>query len=120
MDVVRLRYDDEFSKPITLYFGPVWGILLIGSTYMLVKGDIKYFFITMFFKVSLSFLIFLYIGKSPAFLVIILILLLLTNVLFTFNYSKMIIKDYLTKGYIPCDEESTRKLLEKRLYVKVI
>lgn len=120
MSTISLRYEDEFSKPISVYYGPIWNILFIGSIYMLIAKDFKNFFLTIFFKISFLFLLFLVVKNFLLFILIGLPIWILINLYLVFNYSNMIIRDYLKKGYVPYGEESTRELINKGLYFKVI
>lgn len=119
MKKIYLKYDDEFSKPVSCNYGPVWPILLIGPIYFIIKKDYKYFIITIFTQILISILFLVAIKNIKVSLIMILTMLFTINFLFATNYNLIIIESLIKKNYIPYGQESIDILREKGIYFKL-
>mgnify|MGYP004514143255 CR=1 FL=1 len=119
MKKIYLKYDDEFSKPVSCDYGPVWQVLIIGPIYFIKKKDYKYFFIVLITQILISSLLLLSIKNIKISILMVIIMLSLINFLFATNYNMIVIESLIKQNYIPYGQESIDILRNKGIYFKL-
>lgn len=117
MQKIFLKYND-YNLPIECDYGFAKEIILLGFLYPIKKGNYKMFYIMLMLTVSVSSLIMLFIPFKIGIIVCILMILLI-NLLFAANYNMIVIEEYLKKGYVPLDYNSSNILIKKGIYFKL-
>ncbi len=120
MEKVYLKYynDKEFRQPVECDFGIAWNIIYQGSFYAFQKKDPNRAMIIFLLHVSTIILSFL-IAPIPLAILIALAFVLIINLLFAFNYNMIVIEGFIKEGYLPCDANSSEKLIKKGIYFKL-
>lgn len=119
LEKVYLKYDDV--RPcVECDFGFVPSIMWLGFLYPLKKGDMRFFLIISLLQFAVSVLLIILV-PSGIFLKLLLciIMVLIINVLFAFNYNLLVIERLLKEGYYPMDYQSSDKLIKKGIYFKL-
>jgi len=117
MEKVYLKINDV-SPYVECDFGIAWKMLYLGPFYALKKKDTKFFSIILLLHISLIVLLFVLV-PYPTNIIVILITLLLSNLLFAFNYNMIVIEYLLKEGYYAMDTLSAEKLRKKGIYFKL-
>lgn len=118
MKKVYLRKNDDYKNLVDCNFGMEKEILYKGSIYAFQKKNYSLFYAILFLKIAVSILFFLFLPFIIA-LIVDLIILVLINILFSYNYNTIVIEKYLKDGYIPIGTESCDLLLKKGLYFRI-
>lgn len=119
MEKVYLKYDD-IRPYVECDFGFQREILYLGFMYPYKKGDLRHFFIMIALQLAVCVLI-IVLFKFSIILKIFLciIMFVITNLLFAYNYNMLVIERLLKEGYYPVDYESSDKLIKKGIYFKL-
>ena len=119
MEKVYLKYDDV--RPcVECDFGFVPSIMWLGFLYPLKKGDMRFFLIISLLQFAVSVLLIILVPSGILVkLLLCIIMVLIINVLFAFNYNLLVIERLLKEGYYPMDYQSSDKLIKKGIYFKL-
>ena len=119
LEKVYLKYDDV--RPcVECDFGFVPSILWLGFLYPLKKGDMRFFLIISLLQFAVSVLLIILVPSGILVkLLLCIIMILIINVLFAFNYNLLVIERLLKEGYYPMDYQSSDKLIKKGIYFKL-
>lgn len=119
MEKIYLKYDDV--RPyVECDYGFQKEILYLGFLYPYKKGDLKHFFIMMLLQLAVCTLLIALFKFSIIFkLILCVIMILVINLLFAYNYNLLVIERLLKEGYYPMDYNSSDKLIKKGIYFKL-
>jgi hypothetical protein len=119
LEKVYLKYDDV--RPcVECDFGFVPSIMWLGFLYPLKKGDMRFFLIISLLQFAVSVLLIILVPSGILVkLLLCIIMILIINVLFAFNYNLLVIERLLKEGYYPMDYQSSDKLIKKGIYFKL-
>lgn len=117
MQKVYLKYD-EYTLPVECDYGFIPEMIYLGFLYPLKKKNYKMFYIILLSQVAISSLIMCFIPFVIGIITCILMLLVI-NLLFAGNYNMIVIEDFLKKGYVPLDYNSSDLLIKKGIYFKL-
>ena len=118
MQKIYLKYDEDKVEEECDY-GFVKELALFGFIYPLKKKNFKMFSIIFSVEIATAILIMFFILPPVAGIIATICMIVLTNILFAANYNMIIIEDYLKKGYVPYDYNSSNLLLKKGIYFKI-
>ncbi len=117
MQKVYLKYD-EYTLPIECDYGFIPEMIYLGFLYPLKKKNYKMFYIILLTQVAVSSLIMCFIPFVIG-LITCISMLLVINLLFAGNYNMIVIEEFLKKGYVPLDYNSSDLLIKKGIYFKL-
>ena len=119
MEKVYLKYDNV--RPcVECDYGFVPSIIWLGFFYPLKKGDMRFFLIISLLQFAVCVLLIILVPASVLVrLLLCLTMIVIINVLFSFNYNLLVIERLLKEGYYPMDYQSSDKLIKKGIYFKL-
>ena len=120
MEKIYLRYDNkDVVKPyVECDYGVAWQMVFLGPIYPLKKKDKKLSSVILILQAAIITLMFVLV-PSPVNIFVSLIMIILINLLFAFNYNMIVIETLLKNGYVPMDYKSSDKLIKKGIYCKL-
>ena len=118
MQKVYLKYSEDKVEE-ECDFGFVKALAFVGFIYPLIKKNYKMFFIILSVEVAVAILIMFFILPPTVGIIATICMIILINILFAANYNMIVIEEYLKKGYVPYDYNSSDLLLKKGIYFKI-
>lgn len=117
MQKVYLKYD-EYTLPIECDYGFISEMIYLGFLYPIKKKNYKMFYIMLLTQVAVSSLIMCFLPFVIGIITCIAMILAI-NLLFACNYNMIVIEEFLKKGYVPLDYNSSDLLIKKGIYFKL-
>ena len=119
MDKVYLKYDDV--RPcVVCDFGFAPKLVIYGFIYPYLKKDLRFSLVMFFLQLAVCTLLIILVPVDVIFKIIMcLLMIMVINILFAFNYNLMVIEKLLKEGYYPMDYGSSDKLIKKGIYFKL-
>ena len=119
MEKIYLKYD-EVRPTVECDYGFAKDMIYMGFLYPFKKGDIHHFMVVLSLQVAVSILICILTPIPMLYRILLsLIMIIITNILFAFNYNMIVIEKLLKEGYYPLDYNSSDKLIKKGIYFKL-